>query len=371
MNFEEAVKLTQDQLSLESGTMRDLFNYSRGWTQSDLVGEREWEQLLECAEKLPITLGAFPFGFEFPLHTESPEADFGVSLTGGTLTAKIFSDRAKKDRHDTLSHTIVRFLNSLSNPQSTLRDIVGEKLMLEFDIGSAKNKASDLPGFFLRPNRRPIEGGGAQIDDIEIIAEALVSCVGWKLSEGERQQLEQIHKAQPATTRIDSFGVFPSRSRGVRLAVMGFESQESLASFFSDVHFQGDIAEVLAITSRFEERAAVVRNGVNLDVQDGQLGTAVGITAMVKPRFTNDPRYWIDDPDVWSTFINALRQEEWVINEKLDALARWVSKPKILFGKASNYILMRGIHHMKIVVSEGQTLKAKAYVFMVLSALES
>lgn len=368
MNFKDAVKLTQERLAAEDGTMGDLFGYSKKWTTAGLVGVAEWQRLLECANALPITMGAFPFGFEFPLHKQSAEADFGVSLTGGTKTSDIFSERAKQDRTDILANTIVRYMNAMCRQDSNLQDIVGEKLMLEFDVGSAMDGIAELPGFFLRPNRRPIDGGGAQMNDVLTVSNALVSGVGWELAEGDREQLQKIHTSQPTGTRIDSFGVFPSRSRAIRLAVMGFESHDNLGTFLSDIDWTGNISEVLAVTSRFEERAAVVRNGVNLDVQDGSLGSTLGITAMVKQRFTNDPRYWIDDPEVWSPFLNALRQEEIVFSEKLDALSGWVSKPKILFGKSGNFILMRGIHHMKLVVSEGRLAKAKAYVFMVLSA---
>lgn len=369
MNFKDAVKLTQERLAAENGTMGDLFGYSKEWTTEGLVGTTEWQLLLECANALPITMGAFPFGFEFPLHKQSPEADFGVSLTGGTKTSDIFSEKAKQDQTDILANTIVRYMNAMCLQGSSLQDIVGKKLMLEFDIGSAVDGIAELPGFFLRPNRRAIGGGGAQFNDVLTVSNALVSSVGWELAEGERQQLRKIHAAQPTGICMDSFGVFPSRSRGIRLAVMGFESRDSLGTFLADIDWTGNISEVLAVMSRFEERAAVVRNGVNLDIQDGSLGSTLGITAMIKQRFTNDPRYWIDDPEVWSPFLDALRQEEIVFSEKLDALSGWVSKPKVLFGKSGSFILMRGIHHIKLVVSEGRLAKAKAYVFMILSAI--
>ena len=371
MTFEDAVKRTQSRLQDEGGTMSDLFSHSKSWTSSDLVGDREWGRLLKTAESLPVTMGAFPFGFEFPLHSLSPEADLGVSLTGGTRTAEIFREREEKDSSDLLAKSIVRLLDRMDGQDSSLRDLVGRKIMLEFDIGSAGDTEAGLPGFFLRPGKRPINGKAGQAKDVITIADALVHGVGWRLSGGERRKLEQVYAAQPAETRMDSFGVFPSRSRGIRLAVMGFSSREDLGSYLAETEWPGNIAEVMAVMLRFEERASVARNGVNLDLREDRLGPALGITAMVKQRYTNDPRYWIDDPGVWEPYLDALRQEDVVYSEKLDALTGWVSKPRILYGKTGQFILLRGIHHMKLVISEGRLRKAKAYAFMVLSAAET
>ena len=39
----------------------------------------------------------------------------------------------------------------------------------------------------------------------------------------------------------------------------------------------------------------------------------------------------------------------------------------MLYGKTGRYVLLRGIHHIKLVISGNKLRKAKAYVFMVLS----
>ena len=57
--------------------------------------------------------------------------------------------------------------------------------------------------------------------------------------------------------------------------------------------------------------------------------------------------------------------------DKLAELATWVSKPTTLFGKSGRFVLLRGIHHIKLVISDNDLQKAKAYVFMVLSGAVS
>ena len=90
MDIDEAVALTQDRLTGEGGTMGDLLGHFRNRVSPVLVGDSQWQRILECARKLPITMGALPFGFELPLHARSPKADFGVSpcernRSGGVL----------------------------------------------------------------------------------------------------------------------------------------------------------------------------------------------------------------------------------------------------------------------------------------------
>ena len=89
MDIDAAVTLTQDCLAEEGGTMGELLGHFRNRISPILIGEAEWERILECARTLPITMGALPFGFELPLHERRPEADFGVSLASGTRTAEV------------------------------------------------------------------------------------------------------------------------------------------------------------------------------------------------------------------------------------------------------------------------------------------
>ena len=371
MDIDEAVTLTQDRLAEEGGTMGDLLGHFRHRVSPVLVGETEWERILQCAGKLPVTMGALPFGFELPLHERRPEADFGVSLASGTRTAAFFRERARTDRSDEAARAITRLFRQMDTGNSSLRDVVGRKLMLEYDIGSARDSECSRPAMFLRPGERPIVGARGQADDVGMVVDALVSCVGWERSDTERQSVEGVYLTQPGDTRMDSFGVFPSRSRAIRLAIMGFKAQQEVCAFLENTGWPGPISTVDSVISRFRERANIVRTGVNIDVQEKCIGPTLGLTLIVKQRYTKDSRYWLDGLTDWDPFLEALRHEELVVPEKLAALAGWVSKPTTLFAKSGRYVLLRGIHHIKLVISENQLRKAKAYVFMVLSGAVS
>ena len=367
MNIDEAVTLTQDRLAEEGGTMADLLGHFRNRISPVLVGDPEWERVLDCARTLPITMGALPFGFELPLHARRPEADFGVSLASGTRPAAFFLERARTDETDETAKAINRLFRQMDAEDSRLRQVVGRKLMLEYDIGSARNSERPHPGMFLRPGERPIIGAGGQVDDVSAVVDALVFSAGWERNQSEWKNVERAYLAQPEDTRLDSFGVFPSRSRSIRLAIMGFKSQQEIRSYLENTGWPGDMWAVDSVIARFRERANIVRTGANVDVLEEGLGPDLGLTLIVKQRYTKDSRYWLDGLTDWDPFLDALSHEDLVVPEKLAVLADWVSKPTTLFAKSGRFVLLRGIHHIKLVISENQLRKAKAYVFMVLS----
>ena len=371
MDIDEAVTLTQDRLAEEGGTMGELLGHFRNRISPILVGDTEWVRILECAGKLPVTMGAFPFGFELPLHERRPAADLGVSLASGTRTAAFFLERARTDETDEGARAIARLFGQMDTEPSPLREIVGRKVMLEFDIGSARDSECSHPGMFLRPGERPIVGGRGQANDVGLVVDALVSCVGWERNDAERDNVERAYLAQPGDTRMDSFGVFPSRSRAIRLGVMGFKAQHELCSYLENAGWPGRVSAVDSVIARFKERVDVARTGANIDVQEGGIGPTLGLTLIVKQRYTKDSRYWLDGLTEWDPFLEALSHEDLVVPEKLAALAGWISKPTALFAKSGRYVLLRGIHHIKLIISGNQLRKAKAYVFMVLSGAVS
>ena len=367
MDFEEAITLTQDRLAEEAGTMGELLGRFRDEISPILIGDREWKRILECADKLPPTIGAFPFGFELPLHESRPDADFGVSLASGTRTAAFFEQRARTGEPDESANAIARLFREMDAENSILRQIVGRKLMLEYDIGSARESDHSQPGMFLRPAERPVIAGGSQLDDVGIVIDALVSAVGWKRNDAERENVERVYLAQQGNSSMDSFGVFPSRDRAIRLAVMGFGTQREICSFLENAGWPGQILAIDSVISRFRERVNIVSMGAHIDVREEGVGPTLGLTLLVKQRISKDTRYWLDDLNDWDSFLQALGHEDLVVPEKLAALAGWASKPTTLFAKSGRYILLRGIHHIKLTITGNQLPKAKAYVYMVLT----
>ena len=368
MDIDEAVLITQERLAQEGHNLGDLLSSFRDRISPNLIGELHWKRILKRAEKLPIEMGALPFGFEIPLHEPTPAADFGVSLASGTKTASFYEELKRNNAADQTTNAILKLFQQMDSNRSNLRDIVGRKLMLEYDIDSDSENTRTMPGMFLRPGERPILGGGQQVDDVTTVVDSLVSCVGWNRDVTERHNVERAYLVQPNHIRTDSFGIFPSRSRSIRLAVMGFNELQELCTYLENTKWPGQISAVESVVSRFQERANVVRSGVNIDVQSNGLGPSLGLTLIVKQRFTNDSRYWLDGQTDWEPFLRALSLEDVVDPKKIKDLESWHSKPTVLFAKSGRFVLLQGIHHIKLVVSNDQLQKVKAYLFLVLSA---
>ena len=367
MDISEAIALTQDRLAEEGASLGELIGQLRGRISPTLIGEPQWERILDCAKTLPIAMGAQPFGFELPLHDSRPVADLGVSLASGNRSGDFLAERARSGEAEETPRMVKRLFQQMEARNSPLRDIVGRKMMLEYDIGSAPDGRTALPGLFLRPNERALHGGAGLREDVGTVVDALVSCIGWETIAAERQNAERVYLAQPKDTRLDSFGAFPSRERTIRLAIMGFKTQRDICAFLESLDWPGQISAVEAVISRFKERTDIERTGANIDVHARGLGPTLGLTPIVKQRYANDSRVWIDGLTDWQPMLEALRQEDLVVPEKVQALAKWVSKPTVLYAKTGRFVMLRGIHHIKLVVAGDRLEKVKAYVYMVLS----
>ena len=368
MNFEEGLAVTQERLAGEAGSMAEVLERLRGQISPVLIGDREWESVLERARDLPAAMAAFPFGFELPLHETRPGADLGVSVVGGTGPAAYFEKQARLDKPDPSASAIVQLLEQTEPDDSPLCQVVGRKMMLEYDVASRPDDAPADPGIFLRPAERPMVGDGRCLGDVGTVLDALVSAVGWSPDAAERQHAERIYLAQRPDTRVESFGAFPSRERALRLAVTGFRNSQDLAAFLERAGWPGQRPAAAAAVSRFEKHGGFVALGAHFDVLSGGLGPTLGLSFVAKERVSKDPRYWLDDPRLWNTFVDGLRTEGLGVPQKLSALSGWTAGPTTLFSRSGQFVLLRGIHHFKIVLDGDGIGQVKGYVYMVLIA---
>ena len=360
---------TEQRLAREADSLAELLDGLRGRISPDLIGDREWQRLLERARELPASIAAYPFGFELPLHERRAGADLGVSVFGGTGPGAFFEQGTGPDGTASYAAGIARLLRATAPEDAPLRRILSRKMMLEFDVDAAPQGRRPKPGIFLRPSGQPIPGGQGRrgIEDIGIVIDALVSALGWKPDPAEVRQAERIYLAMEKNTRFESLGAFPSRERKLRIAVTGFRTASSLVAYLERAGWSGSHALVAATLARLEGRGAFKSLAANFDVVADDLGPMLGLSILARDRDPNDPGYWVDGPHQWTPLIETLRNEGPVVEEKLAALAGWSRKPATLFGKTGPFLLMQGIHHVKLVLARDRFDQAKAYVFMLLS----
>ena len=365
MRLEDQWAATEQLLAREAESLGEILAQLRGHISPALIGGTGWERLLERARDLPATMAAFPFGFELPLHERRPGGDLGVSVVGGTPSAAYFEEQGRSQDADPSAAGIARLLEETNSDRSPLRQVVGRKMMLEYDIESVPGDARPAPGIFLRPAERPIVGDGAsqRIRDIGCVLDATVAAAGWIPDPAEHRQIERVYRALTADTRIDSFGAFPSRDRAVRFAVTGFRTSRDVVAFLEQAGWSGQRSAVASTVSHFEKRGAFVNVGVHFDVRADGLGPVLGLSFLAKNRKPNDPRYWVDSPQQWTAFLDGLAEAGLADSDKLSALASWSAGVQALFCRFSTFVLMRGIHHIKLVLVGDRFEQAKGYVF--------
>ncbi len=366
MNLKDEWAANEERLAREADSLAELLEGLRGRIPPVLIGGREWQRLLELARELPAAMACYPFGFELPLHERRPAADLGVSVVGGTGPAAFFEQRAGSHSSDSYAGGIARLLSETDHEESPLRQVIGRKMMLEYDIDSMSSGSRPDPGIFLRPAEQSIFGGEGRrgIEAIGVVLDALVAAVGWEPDPAEVRQTERIYLALEPEAKIESFGAFPSRERALRIAVTGFRNASGLMAFLDRAGWSGPHSVAAGMLSRFEERGAFVNLVANLDVFPEGIGPTLGLGILAKKREPKDPRYWVDKPGQWTAFVDTLREEGLTVPEKLAALADWSQEPATLYGKSGPFILMRGIHHVKLVLAGDRFEKVKAYVFM-------
>ena len=369
MDVQEKSAITEKRLLHRASSMGELLEQFRNRISPLLIDGREWERLLELARELPSTFAAFPFGFELPLHELRPAADLGISVVGGTQSAGFFEKKGQSEGADSYMAGIIRLLSETEAMESPLRQIVGRKMMLEYDIGSAHSGVRMDPGIFLRPAERSVAGGyGSQGGlDIDVVLDAMATVTGWDLS-AEQRHAQQIYSALKPETRIESFGVFPARGKGVRLAVVGFRKSRDVLEFLERAGWRGQHSLIASTVSRFDARDAYAHMGVHFDVHAKGLGPALGLSFVTQDRDPEEGRYWLDNSRYWTALIDGMCEDGLGIPEKLSEVAKWPSEAEILFDESGALVLLRGIHHIKLVLKKDRVDKVKAYVYLLMCA---
>ncbi len=365
MNTEQTWMATEERLLREAGSLGDLLEKLRPRISPALIAGSGWEELLARARSLPATLGAFPVGFELPLHEPRPNADFWVSLVGGSRSAEFFEQRSRGENADS---GVARLLDGKSREKSPLRRVTGTKMLLEYDIDSAENGLRPDPGAFLYPTERPLYGREARerLADVEVMLDGL-SATGWDWNAAERREVERAYLALTPEARILSLGAFPARKRGVRFAAAGFGTTRHIAEFLRRMAWPGSHASAQSLLSRLEACNSAGHIAVHFDVRADGLGPKLGLSLYARDgKWLKEGRYWLDDPGNWTAFMEDMRKDPMVAAGKLPALANWSSEAATLFGKSGVFALIRGIHHVKLVVAGDRLEQIKAYVFLMM-----
>ena len=362
MGIEDAWANTEECLLREADSLGELLELLRRRISPALIGGREWEGVVQRARGMPVTMAAFPFGFELPLHESRPHADLGVSIIGGSRTAAFFEEGREAGA---TAAGVARLLAEMEPEESPLRRVAGRKMLLECDVDSTPGATQPDAGIFLYPPEDVLVGGGSSpaLEDLGVVADAVAAATGWEMDAAERLRIRDLYLAMEPGACIRAVGSFPSRKRGLRLAMTGFRKTGDVMRFLERAGWPGDHSTVAATVSFFEERRAFVYLGIHFDVDANGVGPVLGVS------FYAGEGQWLKDVRHWTPLLDAIGEARLAEPEKLSEIASSSSGAEALFGRSNPFMHVRGIHHIKLGVTADRVEQVKAYVFNLMLAL--
>ena len=319
-----------------------------------LDGPALW-RLLDRAAQVPVTTAAFPFGLEVPLHVPEPRANFGVSLVGGSLTAKYFQNAGNVEGTDPSLARLASILDKTDRETSILRRVVGRKMGLEFEIDEDAERTD--PGMFLYPEGDVLIGGAGRFRELDTVHDALISACGWSHDPAERRALDCLYETLPSNRRIRRVGTCPSRERVIRTVATDFTTADEVTSYLERAGWTGDASAVGDMVSFLDERGAFVYLGLHFQVSANGLGPELGLSVYVHETD------WLKDISHWAPAIEAIGERELALSGKLEELLKWSNGTATLLSEAGPIMLVRGIHHIKLSIVGGRVGPVNAYVF--------
>lgn len=355
---------TEERLLHEADSLGALLERLRDYVSPVLIGSEEWDKVLERAYGLPVTMAAFPFGFEIPLHDSRPGADLGVSLVGGSRSETVFEKKRKSKDADPSISGIARLLSEMEPEDSALRRVIGRKMLLEYDVDQMPTGMPPPPGVFVYPVEKRLIGDGSDrsLQELRTVADAVASATGWELNEAERRQVDQVYLAMQPDMEMRAIGAFPSRGRGIRLAATEFRKAEDVVGFLERANWPGQHAVVASTVERFKERGAFAYAGVHYDVTENGVGPKLGLS------FFAQEGQWLKEIRHWTPLIDGIHEDQLAVPEKLSELVAWSSGSDALPGKSGSFVLVRGIHHIKFTLVDDRIEQVKAYIFFLIFA---
>ena len=360
MELHENWIYTEKTIQPVAETMGHLLARIRSQFATSLLDTKNLHKIFDRASESPVTMAAFPFGLEIPLHDPRPRADFGVSLVGNSLTADIYQARSKVDAANQSIQALGWLLNQTDAEDSNLRRIVGQKMMLEYDIDEEKSKVATNPGIFLYPIDDVLAGNSDRFDAVKKVYDALTYAGGWDASEPELAHLKTLYERLPSTRCIKAVGTFPARRRLTRIAATGFTHSNEVAEFLQKLGWSGDTVKISEWIKLFEAKRAFTYLGLHFDITPDGIGATLGLSFFAKQS------EWLKDIQSWVPLIEGIDACQFAQSHKLTELVRWATGSTTLMLGNSNLLLVRGIHHIKLTVTDGEVDGAKAYVFFLM-----
>lgn len=323
----------------------------------ELIGADFRSRIQAVASRLPAILSSSTFGFECPLATDRPEADFLVSVSG-TRGATL------------LSETALYAMQSDSNPVwfsvAELAALWAKKgridnIWLEFDL---VGETPFVPNLFFQP----VYEAGNHSELQNILSHAGPLLLGRPLSEDLEKALKRCVDALPERSRIFQVGAMRARPYyGLRLCVDHIYLDRILF-YLEQIEYPGNLDVVRETFIALQRRTDAY--ALHLDLSPG-INARIGLECYL------DPRPAEAHQQMRMQHLLAFLVEQGVCTKRkafgvsqfsgIADVRQYPSEWPValknmtnLLGRSSTF--QRRLHHIKITCGDGKNLDAKAYL---------
>ncbi len=359
MNFDEARASVEEQMLAQADSVGELLVQFKSRIPPALIDGAGWDRLIERSSGLPISLATPGFGFELRLHEAEPRADLGLALFHGSRSVAHFEEWSRSRSEDVSAKAVVGLLKEMGRKGAALHRIADMKLMLEYDIDPAHPGPFPDPGLFLYPADGLLTDPGSahESEALGVMVDAVSAACGWAPDSAERRHAQKLFLAIPSGAQVGSVGGFPDRPRALRMTITGIRSTHELTSLMERANWPGQPEGCAPFVADLEARGAFAHLAAHFDIDEGGVRPGLGVSY-----YAGDAQ-WVKDIEPWMGVIDGLRVPGLVIPEKLSALMESWPGVETVFGRRGMLLVVRGIHHFKMVLVGDRFEEVKAYVF--------
>jgi hypothetical protein len=323
----------------------------------ELIGPESRARVQAVASRLPAILAGSTFGFECPLETDLPDADFLVSVSGANGAALLSEAAVYARQNDSApAWSSVAELAELWANEGRM-----DNVWLEFDLAG---ETPFVPNLFFQPVYAPCNHDELQ----DILSKTGTVLLGRPISEELGASLKRCVDALPERARIFQVGAMRARPwYGLRLCVDQIYLDRILF-YLEQIGYPGDLDFVRKTFISLQRRTDAY--ALHLDLSPN-VDARIGLECYLDPR-PAEAHQRMRLQQLLAFLVEAgvcSKTKAFGITHfpgTADVRQRWAQWPEALRSMASFLgrlsIFQRRLHHIKITCGESKSLQAKAYL---------
>lgn len=358
-------------LQSSSCYLSDYLTLLRPEIPPQLISSECWQHVDTVAQKLPCALTSF-WGFECPLGTKSADADFLICATAENGGRQVLAGNQRTTPlTDVWSYPIWQQIGHFSQEWSTDSSLYSQvhNVWLEFDVSSLSNSIASPSFFFaLYPIHADSNHTTSSAHSHQWVTQiALKLLLNREISRPIQHQIFKCFDTLPPEAYVFQIGVMLSRNTDVIRICIRDIAPEHILDYLTQLSWPGSLEELRFLLAQLS--GLVDRIDLDLDVGE-TIAPKLGLECYLEQQPLVEPR--------WAEFLDHLVASNLCVSSKRDDLlaypghVRQSHRPDLwspqlkqfsnLLGSRYEMVLMKGLHHIKIVYQPEMPLSAKAYL---------